>query len=74
MVPILKTWIEQSVFGVCTYLADKMGVATHRVRLYFIYVTCATLGSPILLYLMLAFWLNIRKYLNSDRRHSSMEG
>ena len=69
----IKIIIEKSVFGVCTYLADKMGVATHRVRLYFIYVTCAALGSPILLYLIIAFWLNIRKYLNSDKRHTSLE-
>ena len=69
----MKNWIEQSVFGVCAYLAQKMGIATYRVRLYFIYLTCATLGSPILVYLIIAFWLNIRKYLKSDKRHSSLD-
>jgi phage shock protein C len=70
---LFKTWVEQSFFGVCTYLGDKMGVSTHRVRLYFIYVTCAALGSPLLVYLILAFWVNIRKYLKSDKRHTSLD-
>ena len=73
MLPIVKTWVERSIFGVCAYLGEKMGVATHRVRLYFIYLTCAALGSPVLIYLALAFWVNIRKYLRSDKRHSSMD-
>ena len=62
-----KTTVERSVFGVCSYLADKMGVRTARVRLYFIYLSFATLGSPILIYLVTAFWLNIKKYIRSGR-------
>ncbi len=42
--------IEHSAFGVCGYLADRMGLTRSRVRLYFIYISCLTLGSPLLLY------------------------
>jgi len=63
MLDFFKSYIEKSVFGVCSYLAQKMGVRTGRVRLYFIYLSFATLGSPILIYLMTAFWLNVRKYI-----------
>ena len=55
--------IEKSAFGVCQYLADKIGVRTERVRLYFIYASFFTFGSPVILYFVLAFWLNIKSYL-----------
>lgn len=63
----IKHLLEKSAFGVCTYLGDKMGVASARVRLYFIYLSFATLGSPVLVYLFLAFWLNVRRYIKNSR-------
>ncbi len=44
-----------------------MGLSTASVRLYFIYLSFVTFGSPILIYLFLAFWLNIRRYLRRNR-------
>jgi phage shock protein PspC (stress-responsive transcriptional regulator) len=67
MLEFFKVTVEKSVFGVCSYLAERMGVRTGRVRLYFIYLSFATLGSPILIYLMTAFWLNLRKYIRSGK-------
>ena len=67
MMNLLKVAVEKSVFGVCSYLGEKMGVRTGRVRLYFIYLTFATLGSPILIYLMTAFWLNVKKYIRNSK-------
>ena len=63
----LKDLLERSAFGVCSYLGHKMGIAGSRVRLYFIYLSFATLGSPILVYLFLAFWLNVREYIKKSR-------
>ncbi|MDX1665846.1 MAG: PspC family transcriptional regulator [Saprospiraceae bacterium] len=63
----LKETVEKSAFGVCSYLGQKMGIATTRVRLYFIYISFATLGSPILVYLFFAFWLNVKKYIRRSR-------
>ncbi|MBK8703162.1 MAG: PspC family transcriptional regulator [Saprospiraceae bacterium] len=63
----VKDILERSAFGVCNYLGDKMGIASSRVRLYFIYITFVALGSPILIYLAAAFWLNIRRYLKQSR-------
>lgn len=48
-----------------------MGVKSSRVRMYFIYLSCLTLGSPLLLYLFAAFWLNLRNYLNEGRKRIS---
>ena len=58
-----KDILERSAFGVCNYLGEKMGISSSRVRLYFIYISFVTLGSPVLLYLFTAFWLNIRTYI-----------
>ena len=59
--------IERSAFGVCSYLGDKMGIATSRVRVYFIYITFVALGSPILIYLFLIFWVNVRRYIRGRK-------
>lgn len=59
--------MEHSAFGVCSYLGNKMGVASARVRMYFIYLSVAALGSPIIIYLFIAFWLNIRRYIKRNR-------
>lgn len=63
----LKDILERSAFGVCSYLAEKMGLATSRVRLYFIYISFVALGSPIIFYLFAAFWLNIKRYIKRKR-------
>ncbi|MCG8331343.1 MAG: PspC family transcriptional regulator [Chitinophagales bacterium] len=63
----LKNQLERSAFGVCSYLGDKMGIATARVRVYFIYLSFAAMGSPILIYLFIAFWLNLRQYIRNKR-------
>lgn len=63
----LKHLLEKSAFGVCSYLGDKMGIASSRVRLYFIYLSFVTLGSPIIFYLFTAFWLNVRRYIRRSR-------
>lgn len=59
----MKDFIEKYCFGVCVYLGEKMGVKTSVVRMYFIYLSFVTIGSPIVIYLFMAFWLNLKKYL-----------
>ena len=60
---VLKDVVERSAFGVCSYVGDKFGINSAKIRLYFIYTSFVTMGSPIIIYLILAFWLNIKKYL-----------
>ncbi len=64
--------LEKPAFGVCTFLGDKMGLPSGSVRLYFIYITCVTIGSPVIIYLFLAFWLNIRTFFR-HRHHPVWE-
>jgi phage shock protein PspC (stress-responsive transcriptional regulator) len=58
-----KAYVERQAFGVCTWMGQKLGVSTSNIRLYFIYISFLTIGSPIVLYLILAFWLNFKRYL-----------
>ena len=60
--------VERSAFGVCAWLADHMGISRRRVRVYFIYLSCLSLGSSLLFYFFAAFWLNVRNYIREGRR------
>ena len=59
-----RDMVERSAFGVCQAIGDKLGIKASRVRLYFIYTSFIALGSPLILYLILAFWLNVKKYFS----------
>ena len=59
----LKHYFEDHAFGVCAALGDKLGLATSSIRLFFIYASCLTLGSPVIIYLSLAFIMNMRRHL-----------
>jgi len=65
----IQHFFEKRAFGVCTALGEKMGVATSSIRLFFIYASFLTFGSPIIIYLSLAFILNMRRHL---RRRSTI--
>ena len=58
----LQFFFERQAFGVCTKLGEKMGMTTSSIRLFFIYSSFLTFGSPIILYLSLAFVMNMRKH------------
>jgi len=37
--------------------------------MWFIYITFLTLGSPLIIYMVMAFWLNMKRYMLSARRN-----
>lgn len=63
----IKYALEKSLFGVCSYLGDKMGLSTRSVRLSFVYLSFFTLGSPVIIYFIMAFWMNIKRYSQESR-------
>lgn len=65
---ILRNKVERVAFGVCAWMADRMGIQRRRVRMYFIYISCLSLGSSVLFYLIAAFWLNVREYMREGKR------
>jgi phage shock protein PspC (stress-responsive transcriptional regulator) len=64
-----KQFVEWQVFGVCSYIGEKMGIASATIRKYFIYISFLTMGSPVIIYLFVAFWMNIKQYILSARRN-----
>ncbi|HQV54447.1 MAG: PspC family transcriptional regulator [Chitinophagaceae bacterium] len=65
----LKSFVEWNAFGVCSAIGNRMGIATSSIRRYFMYASILTVGSPIIIYMVLAFWRNIRKYIWAAKRN-----
>lgn len=67
--PIEKSrdFIESSIYGVCAYLGRKLDIPSKKVRLFFVYATFLALGSPIIIYLSMAFILNLRFMIKTKR-------
>ncbi len=65
----IRDFIEWKAFGVCSAIGDRMGIATSRIRLWFIYISFLTMGSPIIIYMILAFWMNVKNYILQSRRN-----
>jgi phage shock protein PspC (stress-responsive transcriptional regulator) len=65
----LKNFIEWQAFGVCSAIGHKMGIATSRIRMWFMYVSFLTMGSPVIIYMVLAFWMNMKRYMTNARRN-----
>ncbi|MFL5811246.1 MAG: PspC domain-containing protein [Flavisolibacter sp.] len=65
----LKDFIEWQAFGVLSAIGERMGIATSRIRMWFMYISLLTLGSPIIIYMILAFWMNMKRYILSARRN-----
>jgi len=63
----LRNLFELSVFGVCSHIGKKLGIASSSIRKYFIYLSFFTFGSPVILYLVFAFWLDISKHSRRSR-------
>jgi phage shock protein PspC (stress-responsive transcriptional regulator) len=64
-----KNFIEWQAFGVCSAIGEKLGIATSRIRTWFICISFLTVGSPIVIYMIIAFWLNMKKYVKAARRN-----
>lgn len=64
-----RKFIEVNLFGVCTWLGERMGVATSKIRMWFIYISFLTFGSPVIVYMVIAFWMNLKKYVLFSKRN-----
>lgn len=65
----LKHFIEWKAFGFCQALGERLGIASSRIRVWFIYISFLTMGSPLIIYMIAAFWMNIKKYIWYARRN-----
>ncbi len=62
-----RKFLELQFFGVCSYLGEKLSMPSSKIRLFFIYATFVTAGSPVIIYLMLAFLIKLKDYIKGKR-------
>jgi len=65
----LKNFVEWNAFGVCSSIGERLHISPCRIRQYFIYSSVLTMGSPIIVYMVLAFWKNMKNYISSSKRN-----
>lgn len=64
-----REFCDLSMFGILSLLGEKMGIATSKIRLFFVYISFITFGSPVFIYLAVAFVMNINKYIRNRKRN-----
>lgn len=67
VVETIKNFFERQAFGVCTAIGAKLQMPTSVIRLFFIYTSFLTIGSPIIIYMILAFWIKMKDYVKNRR-------
>lgn len=67
MIEKVKLFFERQAFGVCAWWGDRLNVHTSSIRVYFIYLSFLTLGSPLVIYLMMAFILKNKNWFKPKR-------
>ncbi|HIP36929.1 MAG TPA: PspC domain-containing protein [Crocinitomix sp.] len=65
-------FFEMRSFGVSTWFAQKLRVEVSRVRLFFIYFAFIGLGSPILIYLIMAFILEHKHIFKLQKKRKTI--
>lgn len=63
----IRHYFEARGFDVSTRFADKLGIRTTNVRLFFIYISFFTVGLSFALYLTLAFLLRLKDMVYTKR-------
>jgi len=63
----ISSYFEKFTFGVCAWWGTKLGIRTHKVRLFFIYLSFITFGSPLIIYLAMAFVLEHKEIFKPKR-------
>ncbi len=63
----IRHFLEKHGFYVSSRLADRLGMRAKSVRLFFIYISFATLGIGFAIYLTLAFWLKLKDLVYTKR-------
>jgi phage shock protein C len=58
----IVAWFERQAFGVCSWWGQKLGIRATRIRMYFIYLSFFTVGSPVIVYFIMAFILEHKHY------------
>ena len=58
----IQRFFETRAFGVCAKLGEKLKIPISSIRIFFIYASFLTFGSPLILYLIIYWIINQRKH------------
>lgn len=72
MIRRIQDFFEKYAFGVCEWWGQKLGLKTPRIRLFFIYLSFLTLGSPLIVYLIMAFILEHKYFFRTWRKRNTI--
>ena len=63
----IRDYCERRGFEVCSRMGERMKINPEVIRLYFIYISFLAFGSPLIIYLALAFWIKVKDYASQFR-------
>jgi phage shock protein C len=72
MIGKIQVFCERQTFGVCTWWGKKLGMDSGRIRKAFIYTSFVTFGSPLVIYLAMAFILENKNYFKPSNKRASI--
>ncbi|MBU2525303.1 MAG: PspC domain-containing protein [Bacteroidetes bacterium] len=64
---LIRSFFEKHGFEVASRLADKLGMRAKNVRLFFIYISFATVGLWFGVYITMAFLLRMKDLVYTKR-------
>jgi phage shock protein C len=67
LVDSIKTWFEKQAFGICEWWGERLSIRSSNIRIFFIYTSFLTIGSPLIIYLVMGFVMNLRKLVRRQR-------
>ena len=67
MIDKIIAWFEKRAFGVCAWWGEKLGIKSTTIRMYFVYLSFFTVGSPVIIYFIMAFILEHKEYFKPKR-------
>ena len=72
MIGKIQSFFEQFAFGVCEWWGRRLGIRTSKVRLFFIYLSFVTFGSPLVFYIVMAFILEHKQFFRLKKKRKTI--
>lgn len=67
MIDRIRSEFEKRGFEVCHRIGERLGIRPSQIRIFFIYTSFIALGSPLIVYLFLAYLLRLKDELSQKR-------
>jgi len=75
LIPVINrilSYFEKFAFGVCSWWGEKLGISTSKIRMFFIYLSFITFGSPLVIYLIMAFILDHKSFFKIRKKRKTI--